>query len=64
IRHEYADPAVRTAAEALIDVRYFAAQRYEAVVVAGPRARAAGARAAAAGRFAHTRLERRPISGL
>jgi hypothetical protein len=36
----------RTAAEAAADVRYFAAQRYRAVVVAGPLARRA-ARAAA-----------------
>src|SRR5215210_3363390 len=34
----------RTAAEALTDVRYFAAQRYDVVVVAGARPRAAAAR--------------------
>jgi hypothetical protein len=48
----------RTAAEAVADVRYFAAQGYDRVVVAGPRARAAAARAAADGRFRSTRFER------
>jgi hypothetical protein len=47
----------RTAAEAASDVRYFAAQRYAAVVVAGPLARAA-ARAAAPD-FPRTRFEGR-----
>jgi hypothetical protein len=54
----------RTAAEALTDVRYLAAQGYDTVVVAGPRARAAAARAAAGGRFPHTRFERRAAGAL
>jgi hypothetical protein len=52
----------RTAAEALTDVRYFAAQGYDTVVVAGPLARAAVARATAAGDLARTRVERRPAA--
>jgi hypothetical protein len=54
----------RTAAEALTDVRYLAAQGYDTVVVAGPRARAAAARAAAGARFPHTRFERRAAGAL
>jgi hypothetical protein len=43
-------------------VRYFAAQGYDTVVVAGPLARAAVARATAAGDLARTRVERRPAA--
>jgi hypothetical protein len=52
----------RDAAEARTDVRYFAAQGYDTVVVAGPLARAAVARATAAGDLARTRVERRPAA--
>jgi hypothetical protein len=54
----------RSAAEARTDVRYFAAQGYDTVVVAGPLARAAAARATAAGDLARTRVERRPAAAL
>src|SRR5919107_1495223 len=54
----------RTAAEALTDVRYLAAQGYDTVVVAGPRARAGATRAAAGGRFPQTRFERRAAGAL
>jgi hypothetical protein len=40
----------RTRAEALTDVRYFAARGYDRVIVAGPRSTAAAARADAAAR--------------
>jgi hypothetical protein len=48
----------RTAAEAATDVRYFAAQGYATVVVAGPSARAGAARAR--GDFVRTRFVSRP----
>jgi basic membrane lipoprotein Med (substrate-binding protein (PBP1-ABC) superfamily) len=47
----------RTAPEAAADVRYFAAQRYEAVVAVGPLARAAAG--AATRDYPHTRFSAR-----